>query len=284
MKFFIGIVILFMFLVSSMVLGDSENGSLMVRAISSRAFPIAISYGEIANHKIFSLLGRTTTTGTTQITMWSPATQYTFPSAAQKMELVSTDAADAVAGTGARSVRLIYLDADGKEGQEVINLNGTTVVTTVTSNIFRINSFRTATVGSLGTTKGTVNIRALGAGTIFSQIPPAENVAEMGVTTVPTGKVLFVSSFSGSCVGSTANKSARMTLRATYDIMSDQQLTPGLHFMPVVDSYLTNDVIARPFDEPLRIPAGTDIKINLQGDSGVSCACIVRGWMASNPS
>lgn len=100
-------------------------------------------------------------------------TTYVEQTTDAQRSIVSTSANDSSAGTGARTVKITYLDATGAGPfTETITLNGLTAVNTVATNICFIESIMVETVGSNGSNVGTLNLyTGTGAtGTIFAAI------------------------------------------------------------------------------------------------------------------
>lgn len=81
-----------------------------------------------------------------------------IPAAAAATNIISTDANDAAAGTGARTVKVYGLDANLKRISETVTLNGTTQVL-LTNSYFRINLIEVLTAGSGGVNAGALNVR-----------------------------------------------------------------------------------------------------------------------------
>lgn len=107
-------------------------------------------------------------------------------SAAAVLELISSSAQDAAAGTGAIEVRVWGLDADWNELVEIVPLNGTTAVQT-TGQFLRVNDVVVQTAGTSKSNVGTITIRDAGAGTTRSMMTPGRGRAEVGVFSVPAG-------------------------------------------------------------------------------------------------
>ena len=263
--------------------GGSANGLLITSGVSQRPYTYAIAEGEIPNHSLWQKSGFVTTTGTAQVTMWNPATAYVFPpSPGIEMEIVSTDGtgADTAAGAGVQQVRIGYLTVGLVEKSEIVTLDGTTHVHTTGTDIYRINSFRAYRVGANGVAKGTITAKNVGAAVTYASLGAGQTRARGGFYTVPIGKTLYITSFSASCSASTANKSERITLHATYDDISASLLTPaGVFFMPFLEVQLSDSVIIREMELPLAFPAGVDLKLSVIGESGGTCSCYLRGWI-----
>lgn len=115
----------------------------------------------IAGLKKIRLRGRNTNTGGGNRTVWgNGASQYVKLTTAVAMELVSSSANDAAAGTGARTVLVTGLDSSYLTASETVTLNGTTPV--ATSNTYlAINSLTVATAGSTFSNVGTIDCRTV---------------------------------------------------------------------------------------------------------------------------
>lgn len=127
-------------------------------------------------------------------------TTYVEQTTNAQRSIVSTSASDSSAGTGARTVKITYLDATGAGPfTETITLNGLTAVNTVATDICFIESIMVETVGSNGSNVGTLNLyTGTGAtGTIFAAVGLGAVATGVGDNQtfyahhyVPTGKTL----------------------------------------------------------------------------------------------
>lgn len=129
------------------------------------------------------------------------ATIYTAPGNNVGRSIVSTSAADAAAGTGARTVKITYLNAAGAGPfTETITLNGTTPVNTVNTNIALIERMDVMTVGSGGGNAGTINLMTglAGGGSVIGSIAAGDNQTNWAHHYVPVGKTCYVLLMEGS--------------------------------------------------------------------------------------
>ena len=111
------------------------------------------------------------------------------------LDIVSDDANDTSAGTGARTILIIGLDDNLDEQSEVVTLNGTTVVTTALS--YRaINFMQNATAGSNNVNIG--SITAKDGSNLVSEIAPGDGRALQAIGTIPNGKSWFTGTFTPS--------------------------------------------------------------------------------------
>ena len=140
-------------------------------------------------------------------------TPYTEQSANFTGSIASASASDAAAGTGARTVRIFYVDATGATaGFEDVTLNGVTFVNLVTATKCFIEKIEVLTVGSTGSNVGILTLKAglAGAGATVITIGATDNRTFLAHHHVVTGKtanvtgVLIgsnVTNTAGSCIG-----------------------------------------------------------------------------------
>lgn len=114
-----------------------------------------------------------------------------FASANESWEIVSSNAADAAAGTGARTVLVQYLDDAYVQQQALITLNGVTPVA-VAANCFRAQSIQVVTAGSGQTNAGTLTLRVAGAGATRAIVTIASSSSRIGSFTTPAGYVFYI--------------------------------------------------------------------------------------------
>lgn len=145
-----------------------------------------------------------------------PTDRYVPPAAPIQMQVVSTSAADTAAGTGARSVRIYYLDTNYVAHDEVVVMNGTAPVLTAATNILRVNKMHVYTIGSGGVTAGNISLQAIGGAVTYSYMTVGRNLARQAVYTVPEGYKLRIEQWQLSS-GSTGNHFCQHTLAATSD-------------------------------------------------------------------
>ena len=91
--------------------------------------------------------------------VWAYGGDWVAPTAARTHTLVSSSAADAAAGTGARTLHVRGLDADYNIQEEMISLNGQSNVVTANAYII-LDHAHVTTAGSGGTNAGNITITA----------------------------------------------------------------------------------------------------------------------------
>lgn len=247
--------------------------------VSSMDYLYDIAEGNVAGHEAWVKSGYNPNVGTTQETVWSYSTEYSFPGAAQQMEVVSTDnTADIPGGTGALLVTIYYLDGNYVERSEVVSLNGTTPVPTTHNNLYRINGFRCTAIGTDDVPAGNISLRGVGGGTVYSYIPAGYTRARNIVYTVPDGKNLYITSVMYSCAD--AAKGVRFINHANYDNVPG---VPRSFFLPYGEAVLYNNTVYRPLELPTVFPEHTDIKVSvISTQAGAIADVVLRGWLEEN--
>lgn len=152
------------------------------------------------------LRGHSTAIGTGAETIWGPAAStYAQLTTATALEVISSSASDAAAGTGARTVRVDYLDGDYSQASQTVTLNGTNAVAMTDTTIIAVNRVVVLTAGSGGVNAGTISVRTVVGSTVKAQINSDAKLPGQSadfVFTIPLGMkgVLMPVRFSGSTI------------------------------------------------------------------------------------
>lgn len=137
--------------------------------------------------------GQVNTASTTQTAV--RATAYNEPSANGQLKLVSANANDAAAGTGARTVRIVYLDDEGNGPYcETVTLNGTTPVSTASSNLCYIERMEVLTAGSGGKNAGVISLKSADEQTTIGSIAAGDNATQWAHHYTPQGWTTYITS------------------------------------------------------------------------------------------
>jgi hypothetical protein len=163
----------------------------------------------------------------------------------QTLYVVSTSANDAAAGTGARTVRITYLDANSVQTTVDATLNGLTAVSVGTGFTY-IQWMEVLSVGSTGISQGDIALTSTnGAATVattFEIIKAQGNRSLSGRYKVPLGKTAYIVRWGIAAIG------ANMDARLRVDMNSDGTRNQGvLHFvarMYVPDSTIHEEQLA----------------------------------------
>ena len=116
------------------------------------------------------------------------------PAIGEQMTLISESDEDGAAGnTGALTVTIEYLDANGDEQTETITMNGLAAVNTDATNIRFVNAMYVSSVGSNSVAVGNIRIYRFGANTIvYNMIYEGGNMSLVPHRMVPRAKTLYV--------------------------------------------------------------------------------------------
>ncbi len=134
-------------------------------------------------------------TGTDPEDIWGGGGTYAGQptGSAETVEVFSSDAADNGTGaTGALTVRLFGLDANGAEQNDDVTLSGPTKVPTIKewTRVFRV---KVLTAGSGGQNAGTLTVRHTSTtANIFVVMPIGANRSQICAFTVPAGKTALI--------------------------------------------------------------------------------------------
>lgn len=248
--------------------------------VSSSPFGYDIARGNIPTRTQFSKMGFNPDVDTAEEDLWYVGGLYVWPTAPMQMEVVSSSADDAAAGTGARTVCIDYLTGTFEPKQEIVTLNGVAAVPTVATDMYRINRIWVVTAGTGNVSAGNINIRNLADTPIYSQIPAGFTRARNAMYAVPAGVALYVTQLTYSCGNSQGGRFCRFSLRANYNDCTGE--STGSIFYPYSEIGIQDGPFTITYDVPMKFIAGTDIKVSAQGDAANAdalCSVQYRGWL-----
>jgi len=176
-------------------IGVVDSGSFENTTILTQNFLDEITLGNVEGAFMVHKFGANDNVGTT-LTPISLSGNYQTPTTAAALEILSSNANDNSAGTGARTVRIFGLNSSGDEITEDVSLSGTTPVA-LSNSYLRLYRAYVLESGSYATQTtpsqlGTITIRGAGAGATWSTISVigggfGVGQTEIGVYTVPRG-------------------------------------------------------------------------------------------------
>jgi hypothetical protein len=151
------------------------------------------------------------------------------PTTGQTLYLVSTSASDTAAGTGARTVRIVYLDSNGLQQVRTDTLNGTTPVSIGTGYSF-IQWMEVASLGSAEVSAGNITISSTnGAATVattFEYIKAGGNRSLSGRYMIPSDCHGHLIHWDAAAIANTMDTRIRATVFA-----DDNSLSSVYHFI-----------------------------------------------------
>ena len=164
-------------------------------------FRFNVARGLVVNTSVRNIFGTTgdnanIVTGEFR-TPWEEASNYTFPSSALTMNVVSS-----AVGDTAVTILIIGLNADYEIIQETLTLNGTTTVTT-TNQYYRINDVITTVGNALG------DVTVSNGGTTYAKILAGTGRNQAAIYTVPKGHSLYLERIDAFCTDANGGKAAR---------------------------------------------------------------------------
>lgn len=160
--------------------------------IAGKPFYLAVAQGEVEGYSNVSKFGYNDSIGSGAYeSIWESGGAYPFMSSADTLDVVSADANDTSAGTGARTVELEGLDSNYAVITETVTMNGTTAVTT-TASFLRIYRARVLTAGTSEENAGEITISDTTGSTTRATISAGQGQTLMAVYTVPAGKTAYI--------------------------------------------------------------------------------------------
>src|SRR3990172_35675 len=190
----------------------------------------------------------------------------TTPGIGQTLYLVSTSTSDDTGGTGARTVRIVYLDAAGDQQVTTVALDGTTPVS-LGSGFSFIQWMEVASTGSGEVAVGDLSISSInGAATVattFEFIRAGGNRSLSGRYQVPTGFTAYISHWGAASIG--ANMDVRLRALVFAD---DYTLSTEYHFQDRV--YLSSGSNGEMLTNYISVPSGCVVKISAIPDQAAA--------------
>jgi hypothetical protein len=161
-----------------------------------------VMFGMIPTQSRAAAYGHTPT-ATANSDVWEGTSLYPFQFSAVPLEILSSSANDASAGTGARTMMIAGLDGNWNVQSEIITLNGVTPVATAKSYM-RINGLNIVTAGSGNVNAGDITLRLSGAGATQAIARAGYGFAKQAIYTVPASNTLLITDLLFA-VGGTGN-------------------------------------------------------------------------------
>lgn len=142
-------------------------------------------------------------------------TTYTEPTSAAAFSIKSSSASDAAAGTGARTVRIQWMDGSfGVLQTETITLNGTTCVNSVATTAHYFEVVDLVTVGSGGANAGTLTLyTGTGCSTVVGTMNIGDEQTFWTHHYIPTGKTCNITGLSVSHNGTTVGSGGVFSIK-----------------------------------------------------------------------
>ncbi len=161
--------------------------------------------GKVTDRSFFKVMGERESMGTTASgeDVWrgnelspAPTSHLVVPTpstSGEQMTVVSEHVQDTTLGTGVQRIKICYIDANGYEQTENVDMDGTTGVDTVATDIRFINDKYSVLVGSGGVAAGHIKIYKKGtAGLVYNMIAAGGNKSVVPHRMVPVDRTLLL--------------------------------------------------------------------------------------------
>lgn len=176
-------------------------------------------------------------------TIWSVGGVFTPLASASTLTVVSTDAADDSAGTGAQSIIIYGVDANREAITEVVTMDGTSSVVT-TNTFFGVNRAAIYLAGTGQVNAGDINITATTGGATQTQIPAGLGTTQHGFFFVQAGHTALMDWLLININKISGGASPRVTVKAwVTSLVSGAKYEVFRH---VVDTAVENTIELRP--------------------------------------
>jgi hypothetical protein len=186
-------------------------------------------FGGIPGCQFIELRGYLAAVAGTARAVWPDASAYTPLAAAMSTPYCASDnAADAAAGTGARTIAVSGIDTSYAAFTETVTLNGTTSVNLATANVMLINSLEVLTAGSGLTNAGIVQcgtgVNTAGDPAVsHAYIITGRSRSMQAWYGVPTGYSLICKNWTAQSFGVTAAQTVQFLLNQTINKVLTKQ-------------------------------------------------------------
>lgn len=195
-------------------------------------------------------------------------------SSATSLEIVSDSAADAAAGTGARTVSIDGLNANYSRVSQTVTLNGTTAVA-IPTQLIAINRLRVLSAGTGLTNAGLITVRNAGAGTSRCLIPIGRSISQSSGYTVPASCTLQINRHLAS-INRTVTAGRWITYTGAFQLWDGTQYGPTV--LPLEVS-ISDTALAAFMAEPgLVLPERSRFWLQVNAVSGNNTDVTAAWW------
>jgi len=194
--------------------------------------------------------------------IWPGGGIYPWLSAAEPLIIApGGDANDSVAGTGAQQIRILGVDADFNEIEELVDTNGSSASAPTIQSFLRVNYVELTRVGTVrGLEAGIIVI--VGASTFTPLSVVIEGASRNGIYTVPRGRTLVVDKLSAEADSPNATIYRRGAVASLNRALNNVDMLAGQYGPRSVETLLVmaNKVgIEYVNERPWRFPERTDV-------------------------
>jgi len=191
---------------------------------------------------------------------------------------------DKSAYTGGLVIHFHYLDDAYAAHEEIVVLNGTTVVATINTDIFRVQSSNIIGTGSSNAPVGNIFIRNTADTPVYSYISAEYTRSRDMISTIPAGYTGYMKQWHVGWATPDDIKVQTARFRGLANAEPLHQFQTGDIFYPYSEIIVSNSQVEINFDIPLKMPEKTDMRVVGKAFTGGvgPCAMVARGWMEAN--
>ena len=219
--------------------------------------------------------------GVITVTAAVPGTGFTFTSTSvdnQTHDLTVTIDNEALVangvGPGVRQVALDYLDGSGLKQRELVDLDGTTPVLTVATDVSGILAVTATAVGSAGGAVGTISVTNTGNTVTYDQLAVGASEAPAAVYVVPAKKTFWLHQLQAS-----ASAATTIRCKSSYNPATGQ-VVPNGDFVLAQFTAGPAPAVYQPAADVGPIPAGARIWLTAQGAGNQVLQGTLEGYQA----
>lgn len=197
-------------------------------------------------------------------------TTYTEQTTNGQRSFASSSANDTAAGTGARTVKVIYYDQTGAGPfNETVTLNGTGRVNTVATNICFIEEMEILTVGSGGVNAGTITLftTPTSGGSAIGTIAIGDNQTLWAHHYVPAGKTCYISGFSVNNTSTAVGNGAAFVIKHSTPTVANsaEHQVSDTHRL-----FGQSSTVTRNYNSPIQVPGPAKLRVFVHPESNTS--------------
>jgi len=253
------------------VFGEDEKGNKLTvevnqgQQMSVSAPLLEMSLEHVTGYRSIVIEGNKDSLDTGTEDIWGGVGDLSYLTAAETMNIASTDANDTSAGTGARTVKIKGLDSAHLEIEETVVLNG--VANVLTSNSYlRVSSIEVLTAGSGQENAGDITATASTAATVQCFMATSIGISKNSQFTVPANKKFVIISAEMNATKTIAGLTPNVSIDAMARKLGVSADAPWLTLVrrkidtEVIDQLLVLQTVGSVIDEKsdLRFRATTD--------------------------
>ena len=235
---------------------DDYNDVELMRIVNYPQLDFA--RGMIKDKQAISIDGRNGDVGTTTEDIWNNGGPYPWPTVAETIRIkAGGDVNDTAAGTGARSIKVMGLDANYEEIEETLTTAGASASAVTTQLFLRVLKAQVVDCGTrIGTNIGGVTLENTTSLNELAFIETGFGVTKLSMYTIPAGKNAFITRFTTN-VDAGGNKLGTVSLNVCEENSAGAAPYRGLQKVIQFDNFV--GIRSLDLDSYIKISEKSDI-------------------------